>query len=253
MVPQIDFLPATYHVQRRRQTQTLWRRMMVFFFLALAMLGTWQQRTLRLKLDQRRGELQARAQGLQQTLPTDSQLEQQFKEWETKAQLLTTLELRVPATRMLAAVTEALPEFVSLSECQVEQVPVESKPTTNGRVVASTPQEAKPPLETDLQELRADADKVATGMTLAGLAPDDFAISRYLVRLRETDLFERVTLVFSGETRVREESLRNFQIRLQVRNPVVWLERRSAEDRRVASKAESRARTSATSAGGLTP
>lgn len=78
MVPQIDFLPATYHVHHQREHKTLWRRMFVFFFLVIAVLGTWQQRQIRQKLEARQAELQSKAEGLLQPIKAQSKLEQQL-------------------------------------------------------------------------------------------------------------------------------------------------------------------------------
>lgn len=231
MVPQIDFLPATYHVQRQREHKTLWRRMMVFFFLTLAMLGTWLQRDLRRKLESRRDELQAMADGLLQSVQAQSKLEQQLKELETRALLLTTLELRVPMTRVLTAITSSLPEMVSLSDCQAE---TGLKETPNTRSAASsTPpivNQEKPasPFESDLTELRNATKLSATMLTLSGIAPDDLTISQYLVALRESNLFDRVTLSFTGQHPVREEVWRKFEVRVQVKSPEALLERTSA-------------------------
>lgn len=231
MVPQIDFLPATYHVQRQREHKTLWRRMMVFFFLTLAMLGTWLQRDLRRKLESRRDELQARADGLLQSVQAQSKLEQQLKELETRALLLTTLELRVPMTRVLTAITRSLPEMVSLSDCQAETGLKETSNTRSAApAVPPVVSKEKPtsPFESDLTELRNATKLSATMLTLSGIAPDDLTISQYLVALRETNLFDRVTLSFTGQHPVREEVWRKFEVRVQVKSPEALLQRTSA-------------------------
>lgn len=225
MVPQIDFLPATYHLQRQREHKTLWRRVTVLLFLTLAVLGTWQQRTLRTKLESRRDELRARAEGLTQALPVEAKLDQQLRELETQAQFLTTLEFRVPATRLVAALTNSLPEFVSLSECQAEVSVIEGAVVATAPTVApSAIKEKLPPFEADLVELKNAGARTTTMLTLTGFAPDDSAISRYLVQLKETGLFERVTLAFSGQYRIRDEALRTFQVRLQVKSTSTLLE-----------------------------
>ena len=234
MVPSIDFLPATYHLQRQREHKTLWRRMMVFFFLALSVLGTWQQRQLCRKLETRRDELQAKAQGLMQAMPAKSKVTQELKDLETKSLLLTTLELRVPMTRVLSAVTKSLPEMVSLSECQAEAGLMESSGTTLPAIgSAPVSKEKPPPFESDLTELCNATSRSATMLTLGGIAPDDLAISKYLVALRDTKLFERVTLAFTGQHQVRGENWRNFQIKLQVKKPETWLDRMQAANPRV--------------------
>ncbi len=234
MVPSIDFLPATYHLQRQREHKTLWRRMMVFFFLALSVLGTWQQRQLCRKLELRRDELQSKAQGLMQAVPAKSKVTQELKDLETKSLLLTTLELRVPMTRVLSGVTKSLPEMVSLNECQAEAGLMESSGAAlPAAILAQTSKEKPPPFEADLTELRNATSRSATMLTLGGIAPDDLAISKYLVALRETKLFERVTLAFTGQHQVRGENWRNFQIKLQVKKPETWLDRTPTANTRV--------------------
>ncbi len=247
MVPQIDFLPATYHVQRQREHKTLWRRMFVFFFLVLAMLGTWQQRDLRRKLEARRDELQSKAEGLLQPVKAQSKLEQQLKDLETRALLLTTLELRVPMTRVLTAITSSLPELVSLNDCQAETALKETSNTRSGTPLLPVANKDKSPnpFESDLNELRNATKLSATMLTLSGIAPDDLTISQYLVALRETDLFERVTLSFTGQHTVREETWRKFEVRLQVKNPEALLDHTPATIRRVTKESRSRETTGA--------
>lgn len=243
MVPQIDFLPATYHVQRQREHKTLWRRMMVFFFLALAMVGTWQQRDLQRKLEARRDALQARAEGLLQSVKAQSDVEQQLNELETRALLLATLELRVPMTRVLTAITRSLPELVSLSDCQTETGLKETTSVKPGSItpVTNVSNNKKPsPFESDLTEIRKATDLSATMLTLNGIAPDDIAISQYLVALRETDLFDRVTLSFTGQHSVREETWRKFEVRLQVKQPEALLDRTPPKDRHTTKKVSTR-------------
>ena len=237
MVPQIDFLPATYHVQRQREHKTLWRRMMMCFFLTLAVLGTWQQRDLRRKLEHRRDELQSKAEGMLQPIKAQSPLEQQFNEVETRALLLTMLELRVPMTRVLNAITATLPELVSLTECNAEA----GQKAQSGLRSAAPPPPAsasasktpKSPVESDLSELRQAKSLSALLLTVSGIAPDDLTISQYLVALRETGLFERVTLSFTGQHAVREETWRKFEVRLQLKNPETLLDRSTTPSRRV--------------------
>ena len=232
MVPQIDFLPATYHVQRQREHKTLWRRMMVLFFLALSVLGTWQQRMLRAKLESRRNELRARVEGFQQSLPVEVKLDQQLRELETKAQLLTALEFRIPTTRLIAGLTNSLPEFVSLSECQTEIGLIEGTVAANPPpAISNANKEKSPPFDADLNELKTATGRTTTMLTVSGFAPDDSAITQYLVRLKVTGMFERVTLAFSGQHRFRDESLRTFQIRLQVKSPAALFDSLPVTDR----------------------
>ena len=133
--------------------------------------------------------------------------------------MLTSLEFRIPTTRLIAALTNSLPEFVSLSECQAEVGLIEGAAVTNGPpAIPNANKEKPPPFDADLNELTAASSRTATLLTVTGFAPDDSSISHYLVQLKETRLFERVTLVFSGQHRVRDEALRTFQVRVQVKS-----------------------------------
>jgi hypothetical protein len=233
MVPQIDFLPASYHQQRQHEHKAVWRRMLLLFFLAIAVLGVVQQRWLRQKLESRRDELQVKAEGLRSALPDQTQVNRRLKELETRTLLLTSLQLRVPMTQTLAAITGSLPELVSLNDCQAEFGAIESttsRPSTPEPPAAN--KEKPSPFEEDLASLQKANSRAGVLVTLSGVAPDDLAISKYLITLRESELFERITLVYSGPHTVREESWRSFQIRLQVKNPLSWLDRKP--DRRVA-------------------
>lgn len=69
---------------------------------------------------------------------------------------------------------------------------------------------------------------------------DGLTISQYLVALRETDLFERVTLSFTGQHTVREETWRKFEVRLQVKNPEALLDHAPATVRRITKESRSR-------------
>jgi hypothetical protein len=233
MVPQIDFLPASYHQQRQREHKTAWRRMLLLFFLAIAVLGVVQQRRIRQKLEARRDELQTKAEGLRSAVPDQTQLNRRLKELETRTLLLTSLQLRVPMTQTLAAITGSLPEMVSLNDLQAEVGTIES--TTQRPATLESPAANKgqlQPFEEDLAALQRANAQAGVLVMLSGIAPDDLAISQYLITLRESELFERITLVYSGPHTVREEQWRSFQIRLQVKHPLSWLER--SVDRRVA-------------------
>jgi len=67
-------------------------------------------------------------------------------------------------------------------------------------------------------------------------------------------LFERVTLAYSGQHRVRDESLRTFQVRLQVKSPATLLDSLSstADPRNVATDRRSRAARLTVANSGLT-
>lgn len=110
-------------------------------------------------------------------------------------------------TRVPTAITNSLPVLVSLNDCQAE---TGLKETSNARSGTQPPlpvankDKKLSPLESDLTDLRNATNLSATMLTISGTAPDDLTISQYLVALRETDLFDRVILSFTGQHLVRE-------------------------------------------------
>jgi len=90
-----------------------------------------------------------------QSVKTQSKLTQWLKEWETRALLLTTLELRLPMTRVLSVITKSLPGLVSLNNCQAD---TRLKETSNVRsdtlpLLVGSEEKKLFPFNSDLTEL----------------------------------------------------------------------------------------------------
>ena len=90
-----------------------------------------------------------------QSVKTQSKLTQWLKEWETRALLLTTLELRLPMTRVLSVITKSLPGLVSLNNCQADTRLKETSNVRSGTLPLLVGSEEKKlsPFNSDLTEL----------------------------------------------------------------------------------------------------
>jgi len=131
MIPEIDFLPASYREVRRRHRNRIWRRAIVVVFLTLVTLGTVRQREIQHRLQTQKNTLEARALSMNEQLENPDQLTQKIKLTEIRANLLTAIELDESPAQLLSIISDALPEYVSLNEFQFsfEKVFVKEKPS----------------------------------------------------------------------------------------------------------------------------
>jgi Tfp pilus assembly protein PilN len=221
MLPEIDFLPASYRqnqVKRRRKT---WRGGVVVAFVALAALGTFAQYRIHRRLEASRELMQSHAEQMTSQLENADELYRRIRDLDAKANLATRLRVRVAATRILADVTGALPDFVSLTEFRVNvetsNAKAEEKPQ-RGKAAQKAATDVSPQAA-DLARLVEIERRSTHVVSLRGLAPDDVAVSKYLAALEHTNIFDRVQLLFTDHSTIRGHELRNFGIQLRVRKP----------------------------------
>lgn len=223
MIQNIDFLPATYHQSRQRKQKRIWRRGVLVLFLGLIGVGTLTQWKQHHRLIRTRDELQQQGRKMLQQLESPAAVQARIQHLETRADLVTALRLRVPPTRILASLTDCLPEFVSLTELRLQS---DTRPQP--RSAASAPphpraekKEEQPdasPVEIDLKQLQEQQDRQARYVTLNGIAPDDLSISQFLANLQQSRTFDEVRLQYTNEHRHGEHLLRAFGMRLRVRS-----------------------------------
>lgn len=152
-------------------------------------------------------------------LENPESLRKQIQELDARANLLTFLQVRVPPTRVLAALTNPLPPFVTLNEVSLKNetvtvlaVPGELPPAAAAKTVTN-------PHQADLQRLVDQAKSSELVVTVSGIAPDDVAIARYLAALQDQKLFREVKLLYTDEHTLLEHPRRRFGLRLTLRRP----------------------------------
>lgn len=213
----IDFLPASYHRDRARRRNRVWQRTLMGVSGGLVILGTLQLWKMERQLEANRDRLLAEAQKLASQLADPAELQERVRRLDVAAELVTRLQLGASPSRVLQAVSQSLPEFVSLTEYRTQYETLvkskRSKPSVEAEKELS-------PVEEDLQSLVRMSEERALVITVQGLAPHDIAISTFLAHLQDTRMFEQVTLLYTDERPYGEFSLRTFGIRLHVRGPL---------------------------------
>jgi len=224
MFAAIDFLPASYREKRLRQRQRVWRRSALGVLLLLIVAGALGQRQTRANLNQTREKLHAHAGRMAAQVGDPDKLKQEITKLDEEANLLAMLRLRVPSTRILAAVANALPQYVTLTEFHLQ---FEALPPPN-RGQAPLPAAAPAPPDTavkkslellDLESLRKTAEETGLYVVLQGIAPDDIVIAGYLATLQQTGVFAEVSLQNIDQELVNRAEMRRFKARLRVKPP----------------------------------
>ncbi len=220
MLPNIDFLPASYRQTQLGRRRKTWRAGVLAAFASLAVLGTFAQYQVRSRLEQSRIEMQSQAEHMASQLENADELSRRVRDLDARANLLTRLRVHPASTRLLSDVTRTLPRFVSLSEFHVS---VETKSTTAEEKARNKADKNSltnlTPQATDLAQLEDVASRSTQVILLRGVAPDDVAVAKYLAALEETGSFEHVQLLFTDGHQHRGYELRHFGIRLHVRSP----------------------------------
>lgn len=217
----INFLPDSYHRRRQKQRKRIWRRGVFVVFVALIAAGALGQWRSRLRLESTRDGLQRQVSDVTARLADRGELQRQVEQLDFEADLIAYLRVRIPPTRVLADVVDSLPKFVALTELRAEydRTSAETSRRTQTSPSTAETEEHRSPAEIDFEEIRQEFDRQALFVTLAGIAPDDMAIARFLKTLERTNTFDRVQLLYTDRHSVRDLSLRKFGVRLRVKRP----------------------------------
>ncbi|WP_339730388.1 PilN domain-containing protein [uncultured Gimesia sp.] len=225
MIPEIDFLPASYREVRRRHRNRIWRRTIVVIFLTLVTLGTVRQREIQHELQTKKKTLEDRVQLMHQQLEDPAQLNQKIKQAEIRANLLCGLQLDESPAQVLSIISSALPNYVSLNEFQFQFEKVFDRDQPPGKKIAvKTPDNTLPELVDlqNLQSLHAQEDLV---IKLQGISPDHLSISNYMSNLDQMGMFKEIDLIQSNETIFEGQPMRAFRLRVVVNAPGTYVPR----------------------------
>ncbi|MCA9013804.1 MAG: PilN domain-containing protein [Planctomycetaceae bacterium] len=229
MIPEIDFLPASYREVRRRHRNRIWRRTIVVIFLTLVTLGTVRQREIQHALQTKKKTLEDRVLLMNQQLDDPAQLAQKIKQAEIQADLLAGLQLDESPAQLLSIISSALPEYVSLNEFQFQFEKVVARDKSTGKISpAKTP--AKTTAKTlpelvDLENLQTRHAQEALVINLQGISPDHLSISNYMSNLDQLGMFKEIDLIQSNETLFEGQPMRAFRLRMIVHAPGTYVPR----------------------------
>jgi hypothetical protein len=191
-----DFLPAAYRQRSMNRRAYAWRVMAAAAMVAVfASTALWQHNHhKRVRAALAEVDVQYAQATLKSAQLTDvgARLQVQHK----MAQLLTLLRHRWPRTQVLAAVTEQLPESVTLIECHLGH---EVLPSTAPSAIALPQPNAPPPDEPtrrtrDVERLLREHNERRYFLALTGHASDAATLHSYLARLGTSPLFSQVDL-----------------------------------------------------------
>ena len=188
--------------------------------MSLIVVGTFQQQHVLSELRSRKNRVQRQASQIIARLDHPEGLKKRIEVQDARANLIAFLGNRVSPTRLVTCISNALPQYVSITEYRSDfetrvlqdrgQIRGRRKPKQN-ETKSGLPQQI------DFKRLLTESPKNILVVSVNGIAPDDVAISKYLAALEETGFFKQITLLFTDEYIEQEQSLRSFSLRLEVR------------------------------------
>ncbi|WP_417376080.1 PilN domain-containing protein [Gimesia maris] len=223
MIPEIDFLPASYREVRRRQRNRIWRRTIVLIFLTLVTLSTVRQREIQHQLQTKKEALEKRAQLMNEQLEDPTQLTLQIQQTDIRADLLAGLQLDESPAQLLNMISHALPQYVSLNEFQFTFEKISVKEDTQVKKSPPKKPENEQPELVDLKYLQGLRARENLVVSLQGISPDHLSISRFMSNLDQIGVFREIDLIQSNETMFEGQTLRVFRLRMVVNSPGMYL------------------------------
>lgn len=144
-------------------------------------------------------------------------LQVQKKEMLRKAKITAVLIERVPRSVMMAELINNMPTSLSLLEFQLE-TKIRATPITATNAIDKAKAVARNSRKggdlTDAEEDDPMTRPTDVTIQLVGIAPTDVQVAQFMTALGRADLFTDVSLVFSEETMLEQETLRKFRIEM---------------------------------------
>ncbi|MBL7134338.1 MAG: PilN domain-containing protein [Phycisphaerae bacterium] len=146
-------------------------------------------------------------------------LEAQKVEMLRKAELTASLVERVPRSTLLAVVTNALPDGTSLQTLglQTQRIIRRAEPAEGGKQTGSK-------LKTKPRKPPSASDHTTVFLEITGLAATDIQVARFIANLARNPLTDSVDLVYSEQKKVKDVTVREFQIKTVLKGEVDAIE-----------------------------
>lgn len=201
----IDFMPEDY-IQRKESHRANFFYMMIVGLIGAAVLSTFGAIKIRQRaIAQEVKAVDKRMMAMQQSIVQLESLQKERQEMMKTALLAAELIEPMPRSIVLALLTNALPEGVSLTRVQIMQ----SKPQQAG---SNQYEAAKMAAGQKLQRQES-----MTTIEIEGLAASDIGVADYIASLSKSTLLENVCLVQSKQKEIDNTSYRQFKLTAQVR------------------------------------
>ncbi len=206
---EIDFIPQWYRAGRKRK---LWYHRQYLIFSAMVVVIALGCFVAGHSLATARAELTTMRDNLSTGIQTIQRFRQLQLRWDSlnqKASMLHSVSPRTPFASVLAELSACVGPNVVLSKLSVQNVPIESKEKNTAaagpmvRLGADENAKANP----------AQAIPTQTEVVLQGIAADGSVVAGLIASLEESDYFRRVIPGYSKNTKIRECTATEFEIR----------------------------------------
>lgn len=223
MVANINFVPDDY-VQGNESRRTNLVYLVLFAVVMTALGGSF----VAIKLRQRacstnESAVNKRMAEIQEVINQFEQLQAKRKEMMKTA--LTTAELLEPVPRsvLLASLTNNLPPGVSLVKLSLQQK--QSKVSSTGAPPSGSKYQAAQEKKTSNQNGQAQGSEnpeklLETHISIEGTAPSDLQVAAYIESLTISSLLDSVALVESKESKIDDNTFRQFKLTAMLRKDV---------------------------------
>lgn len=214
---QLSFLPDDYLEQKhRRRANMVCGVLMCVVLAALVPAVVMSLRSNR--------DIEVREARVNQEYAEQARRIEMAKEIKTRqarmahqAELAASLLEKLPRSYLLAELTNALPENVSLLDIsldsKVRQMPVEQQPTAFDKKKSDLAGKDKKPATPTIKPKLYDVT-----LKLTGIAYNDVQVAQYMNKLRQSPNLQDVNLVIVEEFTQQEQKLRKFQLEMML-NP----------------------------------
>jgi len=216
---ELSFLPDDYlDRKQRRRTNAICAVLFCIVISSIAGAFTVTERSMR-EIEKQAADVDVQYTSAAKRIDQYQQMEEKQRTMQHQAELTASLLEKVPRTKILARITNGIPQGVSLLDF-----------TMNSTI--STLQKASPGTAFDARKAELDAARGVVSamasqprlydvsMRLTGVAPNDGQVSKFITKLNTTPMFKDVNLVFTDEFVAgdKESKLRKFAIEMNL-NP----------------------------------
>ena len=224
-IPAIDFLPVQYREKKVQRQTNAWRIGVTVLMVGTIATALACQIGLRYQAECELAALKTRHAAAQDQTQHLADLQRQLKAANEQANLYAYLQHPWPRTQICVAVTDALPEQVTLQELRIAR----ETPAANNNVNPADRNRPKSRADEtaelakmsaaarDLRRLRDDLDKQQTVVSLSGVAADEEVMRSYLKHIAQNELFSKVEWGPVDKSEGENSHGAKFSVRLIVR------------------------------------
>jgi Tfp pilus assembly protein PilN len=214
----IDFLPSDFKRRRNNRHGRSWQIIVVGAALGLLIVvAMGQMRALR-QVEERLAQIEPERQVLDARQSQLADLRKQLAETEAQADLIAYMGHPWPKTQLLSATLRSLPEEIV---CDGIRIARESTPSQAQRRRTGDSEEEDlttvEPAVRDMRLLQEECDLAVVAIVLEGMTTDGIELHRYLHRLNNVPLLDKVELHSLESTNDDSEARFQFEARLTVR------------------------------------